>query len=659
MIDITLVIPLKNEEVSVVSLLESIKKQSLQPDAIILVDGGSTDNTVGLLKTLIGNDPRFRIIEAGPAMPGVGRNIGAAETKTEWIAFTDAGIRLDENWLQQLVEKLREDQQTDIVYGNYFPVVNNLFDKWSALTYVTPLKKGKIRAKFIASCLMRKKVWEEVGGFPGTRASEDLIFMEKVGKAGFHEAKAPRAMVYWQLRQSIRSTYKRFDLYSKYNVWAGRQKEWQYPVLRQYLLLGVLVILGIFHSWYWLLGLPFWLIIRVGRRIFMHRGEFGIKEFFNPLTYVGVAMVTLAMDLGTFTGWIKALVTHDSPGKENSGNLFYQKILSQPQEKDNTDRRISLVIPVYNESETIGELLETIKLQTHQPSEVIIVDANSTDNTVELIGRYVGEDPRYRIIHAGRKVMPGTGRNIGVGHARYDWIAFTDAGIILDANWLNDLAKKADENMNVRIVYGDYAPLIRTYFDKICSIAFVPGEIPGHIRGTSIASCLLKKEVWEKIGGFPPWRAAEDLAFMEKAEQAGFNIAYAPSARIYWKLRSNLASAYKKFEVYSKYNVLAGQQRNWHYGVARQYLFVIAAILLGIFHSPYWLLLIPLWMIARVVKRTFFHRHEFGIKEIFNPFTFFGVMLITFVMDVGTFSGWIKAIFSSKEKTLLETKPAS
>ena len=305
---------------------------------------------------------------------------------------------------------------------------------------------------------------------------------------------------------------------------------------------------------------------------------------------------------------------------------------------------VSLVIPVLNESETISSLIETIKAQTLRPSEVIFVDADSTDNTVEVIEKLSGG--QFTIIKAGKRVMPGQGRNIGVASARYEWIAFTDAGILLDKNWLMNLVRKAAEVNDASIIYGDYAPVINSFFDKCCAITFVPGAKPGHIRGTSIASCLLKKEVWEKAGGFPSWRAAEDLMFMEKVGKLGFKTAYAPEAKIYWKLRPNLASAYKKFEVYSKYNVLAGRQRYWHYGVARQYAVVLAVILLGIFHHYYWLFLLPLWIIARVVKRTYAHRYEFRVKEIFNPFTFFGVMLITFVMDAGTFSGWIKALFA-------------
>jgi glycosyltransferase involved in cell wall biosynthesis len=305
---LALIIPLKNEALTVETLITSIRDQSLQPAEIILVDGGSTDETLLRLKELIAGDHRFRIIEAGNTMPGKGRNIGAEQTGCEWMAFTDAGIRLDRYWLENLAKKVQESPGPDIVYGNFSPVVNSFFDKCAAIAYVSPSRPGSIRAKFIASCMMKRAVWKNAGGFPDGRAAEDLIFMEKIGKTGFVIATAPDAMVYWQLRPGLISTYRRFDLYSKYNVWAGRQSFWHYGVARQYAVMLAAVALAFFHSFYWLLFLPLWMTGRVVKRMIAHRREFGITILFNPAIFFGVMMILLTIDAATFSGWVKAIV---------------------------------------------------------------------------------------------------------------------------------------------------------------------------------------------------------------------------------------------------------------------------------------------------------------------------------------------------------------
>ena len=304
---VSLVIPVYNESESIISLIQSIREQQVRPDEVVLVDGGSSDQTVSLIKEATGQDPRFVLIEAGRAMPGKGRNIGTAAARYEWIAYTDAGIILDPDWMMQLV-KARDETDADIIYGNFSPVISSLFDKAAAIAYVPALQPGQIRTKSIASCLLRKSIWEKAGGFPDWRATEDLVFIEKADKAAGKIATAVTAMVSWKLRPGLSSTFRKFTLYSAYNVWAGRQAFWHYGIARQYLLLLPFVLLGIFHSWLWLLAIPAWLGARTAKRAWMHRYEFGTKALLNPVLLFLVALITISIDMATYTGWIRALL---------------------------------------------------------------------------------------------------------------------------------------------------------------------------------------------------------------------------------------------------------------------------------------------------------------------------------------------------------------
>lgn len=312
---LALVIPLKNEEASIDSLIASIRNQSLQPAEIILVDGGSTDRTVARLKQLFNGDEQTKIIEAGKAMPGKGRNIGTEATSCEWIAYTDAGIRLDKYWLEKLVTKALDNPDADVIYGNFNPELNTFFSKCASIAYVPPARQGSIRSNFIASSLVRKAAWKMAGGFPDWRAAEDLIFMENLKKGGAVSINAPDAMVYWQLRPSLGSTYSRFDLYSKYNVWAGRQAYWHYGVAKQYLVVAGALLLAVFHSIYWLLALPLWMAVRVGKRLIQHRQEIDRNTLLNPACWFMVMLILITLDLATFSGWLKALL-RKAPGFE-------------------------------------------------------------------------------------------------------------------------------------------------------------------------------------------------------------------------------------------------------------------------------------------------------------------------------------------------------
>src|SRR5262245_43695731 len=124
---VSLVIPVRNEKPSLPELLRSLGDQTRPPDEIILVDGGSTDGTFALARKLTTGDPRFRVIEAGDATPGRGRNVGIAAATHDWIALTDAGIRVEPTWLARLAAAVEREPCLQVVYGNFEPVTDSFF----------------------------------------------------------------------------------------------------------------------------------------------------------------------------------------------------------------------------------------------------------------------------------------------------------------------------------------------------------------------------------------------------------------------------------------------------------------------------------------------------------------------------------------------------
>lgn len=316
-----------------------------------------------------------------------------------------------------------------------------------------------------------------------------------------------------------------------------------------------------------------------------------------------------------------------------------------------TDRYVSLVIPVKNESASIIKLVESIYLQQHLPVEVVIVDGGSNDDTLSIIDSLCRTYPFIRLFQTG-KALPGQGRNIGIRSASSDWIGLTDGGIVLDHTWLSSLVEIMQSNISPDLVYGNYEPVLDTFFERCAALAYVPAKVQrpgGMMRGPSIASCLLKKSVWEAVGGFPDWRAAEDLIFMRRVEEAGFRIGWAPKATVYWQLRPDLASTFRKFALYSKHNVWAGMQGDWHYGVARQYAIYLIAILMMWLQSWWWVLVPVALFAARVMKSIWTKREGRGLAWALNPVQFFGVAGILGAIDLAMFVGWFQALITRQE----------
>ncbi len=94
---------------------------------------------------------------------------------------------------------------------------------------------------------------------------------------------------------------------------------------------------------------------------------------------------------------------------------------------------ISVIIPVYNGANTIGQTIASCLSQTYENIEVIIIDNASTDNTKEVVHSFNSDKIRY--FYTDKKGRSNA-RNMGLQKAKGEWIQFLDADDLLDKNKL-------------------------------------------------------------------------------------------------------------------------------------------------------------------------------------------------------------------------------
>jgi Glycosyl transferase 4-like domain len=169
---------------------------------------------------------------------------------------------------------------------------------------------GLMRGPSIASALIHRGVWAAVGGFPDLRAAEDLIFMERVREGGFRIGWAPSATVHWHLPPSLTRVFRRFALYAKHNVWAGRQHDWHYRIAGLYLAALPFLGLAAWHTAWWLSVPLAGAAARVAKSIWRRREDRGLTWLLNPLQFAVVGGILLTIDLATFSGWLQASWWH-------------------------------------------------------------------------------------------------------------------------------------------------------------------------------------------------------------------------------------------------------------------------------------------------------------------------------------------------------------
>jgi glycosyltransferase involved in cell wall biosynthesis len=244
--NISIIVPVRDEQRTIRGLLENLLAQSRTPDEIVITDGGSTDSTRSIIAEYIANGAAIRLIEADDALPGRGRNLAASAARFEWLAFIDAGVVPNRDWLELLAAKAEGDKSIDVVFGSWTPITDSFFKECAAIAYVPPAIVSDgfyVRPRFIASAMMRRAVWHAVGGFPEhLRSGEDLVFMKRVEEQSYRTVFEPRAMVHWEIKPSFSATFSRFVTYSRNNIRAGLWRNWQSRIITRY---SVIVLLGL------------------------------------------------------------------------------------------------------------------------------------------------------------------------------------------------------------------------------------------------------------------------------------------------------------------------------------------------------------------------------------------------------------------------------
>jgi glycosyltransferase involved in cell wall biosynthesis len=317
--------------------------------------------------------------------------------------------------------------------------------------------------------------------------------------------------------------------------------------------------------------------------------------------------------------------------------------------------KISVIVPVRNEEDSIGALLDSLLGQTLPPAEIVITDGGSTDATTAIIQKYIEGGAPLKLIRTTR-ALPGRARNLSAGRAQNEWLAFTDAGIKPGRQWLELLAARAAADPSVDVVYGAYEPVTDTLFKECAAISYLspPVEIEGALmRPRSIASALMRRTAWETVGGFPEHlRSAEDLLFMNRLEAAEFRLAYAPDAVVYWDLQPNFWRTFKRFQVYARNNIRAGLWQQWQKPVLTRYLWLLLLALPVLFLGRRWLLVpASLWLLfllARALVAMWRHRIAMPAGRLRNAQRLVILMPLIAVLDLGLFIGSLLWLLTDK-----------
>jgi glycosyltransferase involved in cell wall biosynthesis len=114
--------------------------------------------------------------------------------------------------------------------------------------------------------------------------------------------------------------------------------------------------------------------------------------------------------------------------------------------------KLTVVIPVYNEKDTIVEVVQCVK-ETNLVDEIMIVDDGSTDGTREILQQYQN-DSLIRVILQEKNQGKGSAVIAGIRNASSDLVVIQDADLEYDPNDYAVLLKPFEDNASTQVVYG-------------------------------------------------------------------------------------------------------------------------------------------------------------------------------------------------------------
>lgn len=114
--------------------------------------------------------------------------------------------------------------------------------------------------------------------------------------------------------------------------------------------------------------------------------------------------------------------------------------------------KISIIVPMFNAERFLDRAVESILDQKHV-DEILLVNDNSNDNTIEVARSWQKIDSRIVIINSERNVGAGESRNIGIRAAKNNWIAFLDVDDYYYENRFHRAVEVIDQNQDADGVY--------------------------------------------------------------------------------------------------------------------------------------------------------------------------------------------------------------
>lgn len=207
------------------------------------------------------------------------------------------------------------------------------------------------------------------------------------------------------------------------------------------------------------------------------------------------------------------------------------------------DVDVTVIVPAYNEEETLATTLESLKQQTYPIKQIIVIDDCSTDRTGE-IAREHGATVIRTPSNTGSK---SRAQNFVIDKIKTDYFVTIDADTTLEPHAIERIVPCITDGKTLSACGFVIPQVIQTFWERARFVEYVYGlslfkRAQSHLKMPLVSSgcfSIFNKTLFESAGRFPEGNIAEDMALTWKAHILGYTIKYSPHAVCYPKDPSN------------------------------------------------------------------------------------------------------------------------
>ena len=467
---LSVIMPSLNVGAYIEECVESVCRQTLQDIEILCVDAGSTDGTLEKIQAFAQKDPRVRIIHSDKKSYGYQMNLGLDAARGAYIGIVETDDWIEPDMFESMYRAAKE-HSADVVKCNYYWYTTQQgkqskpFENLAKCTYgkvfcprtddrtiftTTPAIWSGIYAK---DMLTQQGIrFHETPGasfqdtsfhFMVCTVSQRCLLLDRylhhyrkdnAGSSVHSKGKVfcvSDEMHYYERFLEEHPQYKE-DIYSFYLALKYEKYRWNYSRLMPENQWEFMYLMHTEFEAAWKAGL-------------LDRNQFSAETWEQVSTLATTPVRYYRNTCKVYSA------------RPEFHQIFQDELLVESQIKH---PKVSVIVPIYNTEDYIGETLDSVLNQTLPEVEVVCVNDGSTDGTMDILTAYAKRDPRITLISQANQGQ-STARNAALRHAKGEYVMFLDSDDMLDLSGAEVLYHRAQRD-GLDVLYYDGRSIYET-----------------------------------------------------------------------------------------------------------------------------------------------------------------------------------------------------